>query len=268
MGKIVALGGGEIGRAKENGGYYPVETIQIDKEIIRLSGKKQPLLLFIPTASGDSNSYYEVIKRHFGRRLKCKCDVLYLINTKFTKAEIRQKIMKADIIYVGGGNTLNMLNVWKRKGVDKILNAAYKKGIILSGLSAGAICWFKYGLSDSRPKLGKDNYGYIRIKALGFVPLLLSPHHITEKARKLALIKVMKKTRDVGVALDDCSALEIVNGNYRIVRSKGSAHAYKVYFYKKVLHYEKIINSSRFRSLKELTNANGFESSRSRTLRT
>ena len=75
--QIVAVGGGEIGRPG-----YLVETTKIDKEIIALTGKKSPRLLFIPTASSDSESYYEVVKKHFGKRLDCKTDVLYLIKEK------------------------------------------------------------------------------------------------------------------------------------------------------------------------------------------
>jgi dipeptidase E len=101
MGKIIAICGGEIGRPGTK-----VETNAIDKEIIKLSGKKNPLLLFIPTASSDSESYYEVVKKHFGKKLGCRTDVLYLIKDKNTKTEIRNKILSADIIYVGGGDTL------------------------------------------------------------------------------------------------------------------------------------------------------------------
>src|SRR3989338_5960150 len=99
--KIVAIGGGEIGRPG-----YPVETTKIDKEIIALTGKTNPRLLFIPTASSDSELYYETVKKHFGKTLGCKTDVLYLINKDLSKKEIEQTIFGADIIYVGGGNTL------------------------------------------------------------------------------------------------------------------------------------------------------------------
>ena len=98
--KIVAIGGGEIGRPG-----YPVETTKIDKEIIKLSGKKKPRVLFIPTASSDSEGYVEVLNKHFGKRLKCKTDVLYLIKEKLTKKQIKEKVFNTDIVYVGGGNT-------------------------------------------------------------------------------------------------------------------------------------------------------------------
>jgi len=106
MKKIIAIGGGEIGRPG-----YPVETTKIDKEIINLTGKKNHRLLFVPTASADSELYFETVKKHFGKTLGCKTDVLYLINNDLSKKEIEQKIFGSDIIYVGGGNTLKMMKV-------------------------------------------------------------------------------------------------------------------------------------------------------------
>ena len=252
MGKIVAIGGGEIGRPKEGGGFYPIETLQIDKETIKLTNKKHPKLLFLPTASKDSRSYFEVVKRYFGKELGCKCEVLYLIYDKLRPNEIKSKLLNSDIIYVGGGNTLNMLNVWKARGVDKILKEAYKKGIVLSGVSAGAICWFRYGNSDSRPKIGRKNYGLIRVNCLNFLPFAVSPHHTRETTRKKAFINIMKRTPGLGIALEDCSALEIVNDKYRIISSKNNANAYKVYSYKKTTYYEKFTKSNEFRPLSEL----------------
>lgn len=252
MGKIVAIGGGEIGRPKKDGGFYPVETTAIDKEIIRLSGKKNPRMLFIPTASKDSAEYYEVITKHFGKRLGCKCDALYLIKDKPTKKEMRSKILNADIIYVGGGNTFYMINIWRRLGVDKLLYMAYKKDIVLSGISAGAICWFRYCTTDSRPKLGKSNHSFSKMGCLDFVNLTVSPHHILEPNRKPALINIMKKTPGVGIALDDYTALEILGDTYRIITSKKTANVNKVFFKNRKLSYIKLNKNGKFRPLSEL----------------
>src|ERR1700683_671103 len=128
---IVAIGGGQI---RTRG------TAPIDREIIRLTNKTRPKFLFIPTASSDSERYWKHVQEYFGGFLKCKTDVLFLIAEQISTKQIRRKIRWADIIYVGGGNTLQMLRVWRRVGVDKLLKSAYDKGTVLSGISAGAIC--------------------------------------------------------------------------------------------------------------------------------
>src|SRR5882724_8111442 len=125
---IVAIGGGEI-RTRE--------TLPIDREIIRLSKKKNPRLLFIPTASSDSEIYWKRVREYFGGFLKCKTDVLLLIKEQPSKQQIRTRILSADIIYVGGGNTLQMMRIWRRLGVGKLLISAYEKGAVLAGISAG-----------------------------------------------------------------------------------------------------------------------------------
>jgi dipeptidase E len=114
---IVAIGGGEI---RTRG------TAPIDREVIRLSHKKNPRLLFIPTASSDSERYWKHVQKYFGSFLKCKTDVLFLIKQQPSKERIRRQILSADIIYVGGGNTLQMMRVWRRLGVDKLLISAYE----------------------------------------------------------------------------------------------------------------------------------------------
>src|SRR5438046_671605 len=104
---IVAIGGGKI---RTRG------TAPIDREIIRLSNKKNPRLLFIPTASSDAELYWRRVQEYFGGYLKCKTDVLFLIQERPSKSEIRKKILSADIVYVGGGNTLKMMRLWRRLG--------------------------------------------------------------------------------------------------------------------------------------------------------
>ena len=99
---IVAIGGGDI---RTRG------TAAIDREIIRLSKKKHPKLLFIPTASYDSERYCKHIQEYFGKFLKCKTDALFLMRDRPSRQGIRAKILSADIIYVGGGNTLLMMRV-------------------------------------------------------------------------------------------------------------------------------------------------------------
>jgi dipeptidase E len=146
----------------------------------------------------------------------------------------------SDIVYVGGGNTLYMLRKWKSLGIDKLLWQAYQKGVIMSGLSAGANCWFSHCTSDSRMLTDPTFKDYIRVKGLGWYKLIMSPHHINEPKRKPGLIKQIKKHGGVGLALDDFAALEIINDQFRIITSKPIAKAFKVYKEKGRLIYEKI----------------------------
>ena len=90
--------------------------------------------------------------------------------------------MSADIIYVGGGNILKMMTLWRKLKVDELLNEARAKGIILCGISAGSICWFNYGNSDSR-KFKNPNADYIKVTGLGFINAIHCPHYDTESKR-------------------------------------------------------------------------------------
>ncbi|UCB42511.1 MAG: Type 1 glutamine amidotransferase-like domain-containing protein [Dehalococcoidales bacterium] len=238
MKKIIALGGGEIGRPG-----YPIETTEIDKEIIRLSGKGNPKLLFIPTASSDSESYYEAVKKHFGERLGTNTDVLYLIRERPSQKEIKRKILGSDIIYAGGGDTSKMMRIWRQSEVDKVLNQAYEKGKVLSGISAGAICWFRWGNSDSRRFLNPDS-DLTKVTGLGLVNALFCPHYDFETNRKPDLKKMMKKVSGIAIAVDNCCAIEILDEKYRIISSKTSANAYRVYwsrgrFFEEIIKKEK-----------------------------
>ena len=136
---IVAIGGGEVSKN---------ETYEIDKFIVESSKKEKPNFLFIPTASRDAGSYVQTINGLY-ESLGCRTDTLYLCKADADIDTVNEKIERADIIYVGGGNTAYMMQVWEKYSVDKALLRAYKSGKTLSGLSAGSICWFIAGHSDS-----------------------------------------------------------------------------------------------------------------------
>jgi dipeptidase E len=243
MKKIVTIGGGEIGRPG-----YSVETTKIDRELIRLTGKKSPMVLFIPTASSDSEGYYKTVQKHFGERLGCKTDALWLIKENFSQRTIEQKIMSADIVYVGGGNTQKMLRIWKQNGVDKILKKAWEQGIVLSGLSAGSICWFREGTSDSR-RFDNPDEDLIKVTGLSFIPALHSPHYDIKKDRRPGLKRIMGKTPGVAIAIDNCCAVEFVDDTYRVISSKPKAKAYKVYWKAGRYHEAIIPKSTKFKPL-------------------
>ena len=145
-----------------------------------------------------------------------------------------------------------MLKLWKRLRVDSALRKAYEQGTVLSGLSAGAICWFRYGSSDSRRFQNTDDKALMRLSGLGFYPLTLSPHHLSEPHRKQGLIDMMRKTPGVALALDDNAALEIVGEEYRILASRDGVRAHKVYLKKGEISYLPLLPSLTFHPLEEL----------------
>jgi dipeptidase E len=244
MGKIVAVGGGEMKLG---------ETIGIDREIIRLTGKAHPRLLFLPTASNDAVTYYDSVKQHFGEELGCKTDVLFLIQDKPQIKEIEKKILSADAVYVGGGNTEKMMRVWRKTGTTQVLKRAYEKGIVLSGLSAGAICWFRWGNSDSRILAGTSN-NLIRVSGMDLVHALFCPHFDAESHRHESLKTMMSRTPGIAVGVDNCCAIEIIDDKYRIISTKLSANAYRL-FWKSGKYLKQVIKKVKgFRPLSPLLN--------------
>ena len=222
MGMLVAIGGGEMAER---------ETLAIDREIVSLTGRDRPNALFIPTASGDSPEYWQSFQDVYGQELGCATDVLYLLGVNPTKADLERKILSADLVYVGGGNTLKMMRRWRRLGVDSVLSEAYRRGIVLSGLSAGCICWFSWGHSDSMAFYRPDNWRWIRVRGMGLIDALVCPHFDGESLgvkRREAFQQNVRKHSGVGVAIEDNCALEVVDGMYRLITSKVGAGAYKL----------------------------------------
>jgi dipeptidase E len=220
---IVAIGGGEI---RTRG------TAPIDREIIRLTQKKNPRLLFIPTASSDSDRYWKRIRKYFGQFLKCKIDVLFLIKEQLSRKEIQRKISSADIIYVGGGNTLLMMRKWRRLGVDHLLRAAYENGTVLAGISAGSICWFESGHSDSMSFYHPHAWKYINVKGLGLLKGIHCPHYNSMTRgipRRSDFRKMVRKTGGVGIAIENNCAIAFIDRRfYKVITSRSYARAYRV----------------------------------------
>jgi len=243
--RIVAIGGGEMGRPGTKR-----ETISIDQEIITLSGKKNPRVLFIPTASKDSQGYVDVFTNYYSQ-LGAKVSVLRLLSGNVSRSDMEYAIMHADVVYVGGGNTLQMMKKWRACGLDILLRKASRKGVVLCGLSAGSVCWFREGNSDSlrsvNPKLP-----YVKVKGLNLIPALHCPHYDAESDRQASVKKMMRSTPGVAIALDNSCAIEIVGKTYRIIRSKKTAKARKLYWKAGRYHDEVIEPSNSFEPLARL----------------
>jgi len=227
MGKIVAIGGYEYHGRDDAVIKTP---IVIDREIVKLSGKKKPKVLFVPTASSDSERYRRAISNLYHGKLECVYDELLLIAEKPSKKEITQKIQFADIIYVGGGNTLMMMKKFRRLGVDKLLKRAYKDGKVLCGVSAGSMCWFEYGISDSLQFYDKKTTKYIRVTCLGILPGTNNPHFGSLKYdkgyRTKGMKEIMKRTKGLCFAVPDACAVAFVNGKMRVLGNEKVSKAW------------------------------------------
>ncbi len=192
--QILAIGGGGFG--KKNSHFL------IENYLLNLSKKESPRICFIPTATGDDTDY---IVRFYSVFTKLSCQPSHIELFKRT-VNLEEHILNQDIIFVGGGNTKSMLAVWNDWGINHFLRMAYDNGIIMSGVSAGAICWFSSGITDSWDK--ELNI----IPCLGFIRGTCCPHYDEEPAR-IPYVKNMlsKKTINNCIAIEGGSALYCVN---------------------------------------------------------
>jgi dipeptidase E len=180
-----------------------------------LSSTRPPNVLFIPTASNDDANYIEDMRKIYEENLNCNFQSLYLHgNTDHPKVTdhmaIALQIKKADIIYVGGGNTLKMMKLWRQLGVDKLLIEAFHRGVICCGLSAGSICWFESGHSDSLSFWHPEDWDYIKVRCLGLIKGTHCPHFNSETLgvkREDNFKRMLQKRGGLGIAVDDNAAL-------------------------------------------------------------
>jgi dipeptidase E len=213
MRQIIAMGGGGFSMEPEN--------LLLDQYIIEQAYNKKPKVCFLPTASGDQQSYIDRFYEAF-ESLECIPSHLSLFEPNVT--DIGEFLLGQDIIYVGGGNTRNMMILWKEWGLDELLLQCYKKGIILAGISAGSICWFEEGLTD--PLNGPLH----PIKGLGILKGSHCPHYDGENKRKPAYRKHVKEARmKPGYAADDGAAVHFVDeALYKTVSSRRNSSSYRV----------------------------------------
>ncbi len=191
----MAIGGGGFGRNSSD--------FLIENYLLSLSNKSLPKICFIPTATGDNDSY---IVRFYSTFNKLNCNPSHIDFFKRT-IDFESHIKSQDIIFVGGGNTKSMLGVWKEWGIDKVLHDAYLKGVIMSGVSAGAICWFTNGITDSWIDELKV------LPCLDFVKGTCCPHYDEEVSRKPYVEKLINEYNlDNCISIEGGCALHIVNG--------------------------------------------------------
>ena len=183
--QIIAIGGGGFGR-------NPGEGI-IENYILNQSNAKNPNICFIPTATGDNEAYKN---NYYATFTKLDCNPIHLDFFKRTP-DLESLINEQDIIFVGGGNTKSMLAVWREWGLDSILKESYKNGVVMSGVSAGAICWFDQGITDSWSEDLKV------MDCLGFMKGACCPHYDEEPQRRPSLKKFLSQN-----LLESCYAID------------------------------------------------------------
>ncbi|OAT85374.1 peptidase E [Bacillus sp. MKU004] len=223
MKQLITLGGGGFSMEPEN----PL----LDRYILAQSDKSNPKVCFVPTASGDSDSY---TTRFYDFFEKENCQPSHFSLFKPPTRDLEGFLLEKDIIYVGGGNTKNLLVLWKEWGLIPIFKKALEQGIILAGISAGSICWFEKGVTDSYGD------GLETLECLGFLKGSNCPHYDGEAERRPAYHLFIESGEvGSGIAADDGAAVHYIDGAiHKIVSSRPDAKAYMVYFDGKVIEEE------------------------------
>ncbi len=167
---LIAIGGGEI-KSKT--------TLEIDRYVATLAkahaGEKRANALFIGTASHDSMPYFNSFRKTYTSVFDIKAEVALIVYGEMDMQKIAGKIEMADCIYIGGGDTLYMLDKWGETGLDKLIIEAYNNGKIICGLSAGAICWFEKMYTDYEIMRG-ESADYVMKDGLGIIKGTMCPH--------------------------------------------------------------------------------------------
>ena len=211
--QIVALGGGGF----SDGG----PPSKLDDYILGLARTPRPRVCFLPTASGDADAYVASFYRAFSPR-DCRPSDLALFRR--TVVDLSPFLLEQDVIYVGGGNTANLLATWRTHGVDRILREAWDQGIVLAGISAGAICWFEASITDS---FGLDLAG-LR-DGLGLIAGSACPHYNSEERRRPVYRQLVGSGFPPGYAIDDQAGLHFVDGELvEVVSNADGRTAYEV----------------------------------------
>jgi peptidase E len=212
MSDIIAIGGG--------GFVGDPANPALEKYLIDQAQKPHPNVLMIATARGDDAAYVESFHRAFRGLGATTRDLPFFHRTP----DLRQLILDQDVIYVGGGNTRSMLAVWREWGLPEILKEAYDRGIVLGGQSAGAICWFEQGVTDSWADRLRP------LECMGFLSGSCCPHYDGEVERRPAYHGLLRTGQiRPGYAIDDRVAAHFRNGKLeRVVSKRPGSTVYRV----------------------------------------
>jgi len=209
--QIVALGG--LGEDEESAG-------RLVRFALSLTGKERPRVCLVPTATNELPEYTV----RFYENLSGVADCSHVSFFPWPRAGLREHVLAQDAILVSGGNTANLLAIWRAHGFDEIIREAWEQGIVLAGSSAGMICWFEAGVTDSfGPQLEGMRDG------LGFLPGSACPHYDGEERRRPVYTRLVANGFPPGIAADDTVGLHYVGRELReAVTVRRGAHAYRV----------------------------------------
>lgn len=205
--RILAIGGGSFDP--------PARRLLLD-----LSGADDPRVLFVPTAVGESAEW---VVRFYEEFPSSVCRPAHVSLFGIPRPDLRELVLDQDLIFVGGGNTANMLAIWRVHGFQELLREAWERGIVLAGVSAGAICWFEAGVTDSfRAELDG-------MTCLGWLPGSCCPHYDGEEARRPAYHRLVAAGFPPGLAADDGCGLHYAGTELvEAVAWRAGARAYRV----------------------------------------
>ena len=219
--KLVLIGGGNYGTYPDQ----PYNLKEIDEKIVKLSCKAHPRLLFI-SFNIKSNHTFGYMKKHYMEQ-GVQCEHL-CFNEFSNQKTVDGKFKRADIVYIGGGNTISFMQKLRKFGLDKKLLEAVEQNKVLVGRSAGAIIISKAGSSDSRNyKSGKK---YTFVKGLGLLNAFLAPHYMDSDRPKDMPRILLKNKNLIGIGLDSGSALVVNGEDYQTISSVESAEVYKIFY--------------------------------------
>lgn len=252
--KIVAISGGNNSDIKKNGLPQVYEQEVIDREIIALTNKSNPKVLFVSHASDEEYeiSSYNKIVSTYGKMYSCPVKLLSIDMLK--DSCLTQSLVEwADIIYVGGGNTKKMIEVWKQYKFDELLKKACLEEKVLCGISAGANCWFSHSCSDYlQMELNDPDAPYMSIDGLNMVDIVFNPH-ANYKGRLEGMRNILKSYSKNGIALSNNIALEIIDEDYKLIEGFSSENeemfAIKGYWMDGKYYTEKVNSKGKIKQL-------------------
>ena len=212
MRQILAIGGGGFSAEPEN--------LAIDRYILSLTRSATPKVCFIPTASADNETYIE----KFHSAYKClSCETSHLSLYWPHRLDFEDYMLEQDVIYVGGGNTRNLIVLWRDWGLDVAIRKAYENGTVLCGVSAGGNCWFDEFSTDSMGPLAPW-------KGLGWLAGSFCPHYDGEVERRPSLKRMLENGEiGPGLASEDWTACHFVDEQlHRCVTSRSGSRVFRV----------------------------------------